>query len=169
VGLAVTRSICSCAATSRRRLARRTAPTRWSRRRWPPSSGPSPVRAAQFRSSRAQESRSSPAVGSSAEELTTPGVYVLTGGYPATLGAFALDAKQRGLKKFAMLVTDVSGRNPSGAGHRGHGVQECQRRTCCDPRDTGNSRSDPADAGRGFPGRGRSRGDGRTSRSARRS
>lgn len=45
--------------------------------------------------------------GSSNEELTTPGVYLLTGGYPATLGAYAQDAKDRGFKKFAMVVIDV--------------------------------------------------------------
>ena len=45
--------------------------------------------------------------GSSNEELTTPGVFVLTGGYPATLGVYAQDAKDRGIKKFAMLVIDV--------------------------------------------------------------
>jgi branched-chain amino acid transport system substrate-binding protein len=45
--------------------------------------------------------------GSSTEELTTPGVFVLTGGYPATLGVYAQDAKDRGIKKFAMLVIDV--------------------------------------------------------------
>lgn len=44
---------------------------------------------------------------STAEGLTTPGAFALLGGYPATLGAFAIDAKQRGVKKFAMLVTDV--------------------------------------------------------------
>ncbi len=45
--------------------------------------------------------------GSSTEELTTPGVFIVTGGYPATLGAFAQDAKDRGIKKFAMVVIDV--------------------------------------------------------------
>ncbi|HVX16530.1 MAG TPA: ABC transporter substrate-binding protein [Acidimicrobiales bacterium] len=45
--------------------------------------------------------------GSSQEELTTSGEFIITGGYPGTLGAFALDAKQQGIKKFAMIVTDV--------------------------------------------------------------
>jgi len=45
--------------------------------------------------------------GSSAEELTTPNVFVLTGGYPGTLGAYAQHAKDNGVKKFAMIVTDV--------------------------------------------------------------
>ena len=45
--------------------------------------------------------------GSSNEELTTPGVFIITGGYPGTLGAFALDAKNQGKKKFAMVVIDV--------------------------------------------------------------
>jgi branched-chain amino acid transport system substrate-binding protein len=45
--------------------------------------------------------------GSSQEELTTPGVFIITGGYPGTLGAFALDAKNEGKKKFAMVVIDV--------------------------------------------------------------
>jgi len=45
--------------------------------------------------------------GSSAEELTTPGVFILTGGYIATLGAYAQDAKDRGYKHFAMVVIDV--------------------------------------------------------------
>lgn len=44
---------------------------------------------------------------SSQEGLTSPGVFALTGGYPATLGAFAIDAKQNGVKKFVMLVVDV--------------------------------------------------------------
>lgn len=45
--------------------------------------------------------------GSSTEELTSPGVFIITGGYPGTLGAFALDAKNQGKKKFAMIVIDV--------------------------------------------------------------
>lgn len=45
--------------------------------------------------------------GSSSEELTTPGVFILTGGYIATLGAYAKDAADRGFKKFAMVVIDV--------------------------------------------------------------
>jgi branched-chain amino acid transport system substrate-binding protein len=45
--------------------------------------------------------------GASAQELTTPGAFDLTGGYPATLGAFALSAKHQGYSKFAMLVSNV--------------------------------------------------------------
>ena len=45
--------------------------------------------------------------GASNQELMTPGAYDLTGGYPATLGAFALSAKARGYSKFAMLVSNV--------------------------------------------------------------
>lgn len=44
---------------------------------------------------------------SSQQGLTTPGSFALTGGYPASLGAFAIDAKQRGFKKVAMIVIDV--------------------------------------------------------------
>jgi branched-chain amino acid transport system substrate-binding protein len=45
--------------------------------------------------------------GSSNQELMTPGAYDLTGGYPATLGAYALSAKAHGYSKFAMLVENV--------------------------------------------------------------
>jgi branched-chain amino acid transport system substrate-binding protein len=45
--------------------------------------------------------------GASTEELTTPGVFLLTGGFPATLGAYAQDAKDHNYKKFAMLINDV--------------------------------------------------------------
>jgi branched-chain amino acid transport system substrate-binding protein len=45
--------------------------------------------------------------GASTQELTTPGAFDLTGGYPATLGAFALSAKHQGYSKFAMLVSNV--------------------------------------------------------------
>ena len=45
--------------------------------------------------------------GASVQELTSPGVFTLTGGFPGTLGAFALDAKAHGYKKFAMVVIDV--------------------------------------------------------------
>src|SRR3954451_9855467 len=44
---------------------------------------------------------------SSQEGLTTPGVFAVTGGYPATLGAFALHAKEQGFKKVAHIVVDV--------------------------------------------------------------
>jgi branched-chain amino acid transport system substrate-binding protein len=43
----------------------------------------------------------------SAEALTTPGVFAITGGYPATLGAFAIDAKAKGFTKFSMITVDV--------------------------------------------------------------
>jgi branched-chain amino acid transport system substrate-binding protein len=45
--------------------------------------------------------------GASNQELMTPGAYDLTGGYPATLGAYALSAKAHGYRKFAMLVSNV--------------------------------------------------------------
>ena len=45
--------------------------------------------------------------GSSSEELTTPGVFALTGGYPTTLAAFAAKAEQEGVKQFNMIVIDV--------------------------------------------------------------
>jgi branched-chain amino acid transport system substrate-binding protein len=45
--------------------------------------------------------------GASNQELMTPGAYDLTGGYPASLGAFALSAKAHGYRKFAMLVSNV--------------------------------------------------------------
>jgi branched-chain amino acid transport system substrate-binding protein len=45
--------------------------------------------------------------GASNQELMTPGSYALTGGYPATLGAYALSAKTHGYSKFAMLVSNV--------------------------------------------------------------
>lgn len=45
--------------------------------------------------------------GASNQELMTPGSYDLTGGYPATLGAYALSAKAHGYSKFAMLVSNV--------------------------------------------------------------
>ncbi|MDO8389769.1 MAG: ABC transporter substrate-binding protein [Actinomycetota bacterium] len=44
---------------------------------------------------------------SSTEGLTTPGAFALSSGYPGTLGAMAIDSKANGVKKFAMLVTDV--------------------------------------------------------------
>jgi branched-chain amino acid transport system substrate-binding protein len=45
--------------------------------------------------------------GASTEELTTPGSFALSGGFPAVLGTDALDSKQKGYKKFAMLTEDV--------------------------------------------------------------
>jgi branched-chain amino acid transport system substrate-binding protein len=45
--------------------------------------------------------------GASAQELIMPGAFDLTGGFPATLGAFALSAKHQGYSKFAMLVSNV--------------------------------------------------------------
>jgi branched-chain amino acid transport system substrate-binding protein len=45
--------------------------------------------------------------GNSAAELTAPGAFALTGGYPGTLGAFAQHAKEQGYAKFAMIVIDV--------------------------------------------------------------
>jgi len=45
--------------------------------------------------------------GASNQELMTPGAYDLTGGYPATLAAYAQSAKAHGYSKFAMLVSNV--------------------------------------------------------------
>lgn len=45
--------------------------------------------------------------GNSAAELTAPGAFALTGGYPGTLGAFAQHASDQGSGKFAMIVIDV--------------------------------------------------------------
>jgi branched-chain amino acid transport system substrate-binding protein len=45
--------------------------------------------------------------GNSAAELTAPGAFALTGGYPGTLGAFAQHASDEGYEKFAMIVIDV--------------------------------------------------------------
>ena len=45
--------------------------------------------------------------GASQQELTTPGVFDLSGGFPADLGAYALSAKQHGYKKVAFLVENV--------------------------------------------------------------
>jgi branched-chain amino acid transport system substrate-binding protein len=45
--------------------------------------------------------------GASTQELVTPGAYDLTGGYPASLGAYALSAKANGYSKLAMLVSNV--------------------------------------------------------------
>jgi branched-chain amino acid transport system substrate-binding protein len=47
--------------------------------------------------------------GASQEELTTPGAFALTGGYPATLAAFAQHAADNGVGKLALVVTDVPG------------------------------------------------------------
>ena len=45
--------------------------------------------------------------GASAQELTTAGSFALSGGFPAILGAYALQAKQKGFAKMAMLVENV--------------------------------------------------------------
>jgi branched-chain amino acid transport system substrate-binding protein len=45
--------------------------------------------------------------GASTAELTSPGAFDLTGGFPAILGAYALSAKQHGFKKVAFLVENV--------------------------------------------------------------
>jgi branched-chain amino acid transport system substrate-binding protein len=45
--------------------------------------------------------------GASVPELIDPGSFVLTGGYPAVLGAFALQAKSKGYTSFDMLVSNV--------------------------------------------------------------
>jgi branched-chain amino acid transport system substrate-binding protein len=45
--------------------------------------------------------------GASTAELTTPGSFAISGGFPADLGAEALSAKQHGYKKVAFLVENV--------------------------------------------------------------
>jgi branched-chain amino acid transport system substrate-binding protein len=45
--------------------------------------------------------------GASEAELTTPGAFAITGGFPADLGAIALQAKAKGYKKVAFLVSNV--------------------------------------------------------------
>ncbi|OAA27399.1 amino acid/amide ABC transporter substrate-binding protein, HAAT family [Frankia sp. EI5c] len=45
--------------------------------------------------------------GASTEELTAPGVFILTGGFPSTLAGYAQHAKDHGVRKFALLATDV--------------------------------------------------------------
>jgi branched-chain amino acid transport system substrate-binding protein len=45
--------------------------------------------------------------GSSTEELTAPGVFVLTGGFPGSLGAYAQHSLDTGISNFAMVTIDV--------------------------------------------------------------
>ncbi len=45
--------------------------------------------------------------GNSAEELTAPNAFAVTGGYPGNLGAFAQHAQEQGIEKFAMVTIDV--------------------------------------------------------------
>ncbi|MET0909574.1 MAG: ABC transporter substrate-binding protein [Ilumatobacteraceae bacterium] len=45
--------------------------------------------------------------GSSIEELTAPNAFILTGGFPGVLGAYAQDSADKGIGSFAMIVTDV--------------------------------------------------------------
>lgn len=45
--------------------------------------------------------------GSSNEELSTPNVYIITGGYVGTLGAYARHAQENGVTKFSMITIDV--------------------------------------------------------------
>jgi branched-chain amino acid transport system substrate-binding protein len=45
--------------------------------------------------------------GESEQELTSPGAFDLTGGFPADLGAIALSAKAKGYKKVALLTENV--------------------------------------------------------------
>ena len=45
--------------------------------------------------------------GSSTEELTSPNVFIITGGYVGTLGAYAQHAKDNGVAKFSMITIDV--------------------------------------------------------------
>ena len=45
--------------------------------------------------------------GASQAELSTPGAFALTGGFPVTLAAQAQDAKDKGYKKFSEITIDV--------------------------------------------------------------
>lgn len=45
--------------------------------------------------------------GSSTEELTSPNVFIITGGYVGTLGAYAQHAADNGVEKFSMITIDV--------------------------------------------------------------
>ncbi len=45
--------------------------------------------------------------GSSTEELTTPGVFIITGGYVGTLGAYAQHSADNAVEKFSMITIDV--------------------------------------------------------------
>ena len=45
--------------------------------------------------------------GSSTEELTTPGVFIITGGYVGTLGAYAQHSADNTVEKFSMITIDV--------------------------------------------------------------
>jgi branched-chain amino acid transport system substrate-binding protein len=45
--------------------------------------------------------------GSSTEELTTPGVFIITGGYVGTLGAYAQHSSDNAVEKFSMITIDV--------------------------------------------------------------
>jgi branched-chain amino acid transport system substrate-binding protein len=47
--------------------------------------------------------------GASGEELTADGAYMITGGFPATLAAYASHAADAGLKKMTFLATDGPG------------------------------------------------------------
>ena len=45
--------------------------------------------------------------GESTQELTTPGAFALSGGYPAVLAAYAANAKAKGCKKVAIITENV--------------------------------------------------------------
>lgn len=45
--------------------------------------------------------------GAAAEELTSPGAFGMTGGFPVQLGAFAQDAAERDLQKVSFIAIDV--------------------------------------------------------------
>ncbi len=45
--------------------------------------------------------------GATNEELTSPGAFGMTGGFPVQLGAFAQDAADRGLEKVSFITIDV--------------------------------------------------------------
>ena len=61
--------------------------------------------------------------GSSTEELTTPGVFIITGGYVGTLGAYAQHSADNAVEKFSMITIGRSLGDASGRRHRRHGVR----------------------------------------------
>ncbi|MBV6756210.1 ABC transporter substrate-binding protein [Rhodococcus opacus] len=61
--------------------------------------------------------------GSSRVDLTTPGAFMLTGGFPATLGSMAEHAKDNGYTKVTAFVTDNSSVVPATKGIGGPAFQ----------------------------------------------
>ena len=68
------------------------------------------------------------ATGSSSDELTTPGTFMWTGGFPADLGGMAKLAGQHGYKKVTAFVIDAPSALAGAQGDRHAGVQGGRRR-----------------------------------------